>query len=90
MSPIELFWTAKNEDNNNEDKILMIIITCRFLNSTSRQSVGKVFQRQPGEMVATYSPVHLPEALSVFNPECMIAWSTMGPTSKQNEWTMEF
>ena len=31
-----------------------------------------------------------PKALSVFNPECMIAWSTMGPTSKQNEWTMEF
>ena len=26
-----------------------------------------------------------PKALSVFNPECMIAWSTMGPTSKQNE-----
>ena len=33
----------------------LVRTTCRFLNSTSRQSVGKVFQRQPGEIVATYS-----------------------------------
>ena len=30
-------------------------ITCKFLNSTSLQSSGKVFHRQPGEIVATYS-----------------------------------